>query len=69
MRGWGSKDRSLDNLSDKLDRLEEEREVKPVEDKDANDFPYGNCRRTRTNEFYGEVCSLVQLARKRNYAL
>ena len=26
MRGWGSKDKSLDNLSDKLDRLEEEEE-------------------------------------------
>lgn len=41
MRGWGSKDKSLDNLSDRLDRLEEERgEVKPVEDNDANDRPY-----------------------------
>ena len=42
MRGWGSKDKFLDNLSDRLDRLEEERgEVKPVEDNDdANDRPY-----------------------------
>ncbi|MGH9911667.1 MAG: hypothetical protein ACRD4W_04410 [Nitrososphaeraceae archaeon] len=41
MRRWGSKDKSLDNLSDRLDRLEEERgEVKPVEDNDANDSPY-----------------------------
>ena len=42
MRGWGSKDKSLDNLSDRLDRLEEERgaEVKPIEDNDAIDRPY-----------------------------
>ena len=41
MRGWGSKDKSLDNLSDRLDRLEEERgEVKPFEDNDVNDRPY-----------------------------
>ena len=41
MRGWGSKDKSLDNLSDRLDRLEEERgEVKPVEDNVTNDRPY-----------------------------
>jgi hypothetical protein len=42
LRGWGSKDKSLDNLSDRLDRLEEERggQVKPVEDNDAKDRPY-----------------------------
>jgi len=41
LRGWGSRDKSLGNLSDRLDRLEEERgEVKPVEDNDANDRPY-----------------------------
>ena len=38
MRGWGSKDKSLDNLSDRLDRLEEDRGVvKPVEDNNTND--------------------------------
>jgi hypothetical protein len=35
LRGWGSKDKSLDNLSDRLDRLEEEIEVKPVDDNEA----------------------------------
>ena len=31
----------MDNLSDRLDRLEEERgEVKPVEDNDVNERPY-----------------------------
>ncbi len=38
MRGWKSKDKFLDNLSNRLDRLEEERgEVKPVT---SNDCPY-----------------------------
>jgi hypothetical protein len=41
LRGWGSKDKSLDNLSDRLDRLEEERgEVKSIDDDDTNDCPY-----------------------------
>jgi hypothetical protein len=41
LRRWGSKDKSLDNLSDRLEKLEEERgEVKPVEDSDTNDRPY-----------------------------
>jgi hypothetical protein len=41
LRGWGSRDKSLDNLSNRLDRLEEERgEVKPVEDNEDIDRPY-----------------------------
>ena len=42
LRGWGSKDKSLDNLLDRLERLEEEKggEVKSVEDNDANDRQY-----------------------------
>jgi hypothetical protein len=41
LRGWGSKDKSLDNLSDRLDRLEEEMgEIKPVGDNDTNDRQY-----------------------------
>jgi hypothetical protein len=41
LRGWWSRGKSLDNLSDRLNWLEEERgEVKPVEDDDANDRPY-----------------------------
>ena len=46
MRGWGSKDKSLDNLSERLDRMEEERgEVKPVEDNDDKDRPYTNAEK------------------------
>jgi hypothetical protein len=47
LRGWGSKDNSLDNLSNRLDRLEEEREVKPVEDNDAFDCPCATAKELR----------------------
>ena len=44
--GWGNKDKSLDNLSDRLDRVEDESggEVKPVEDNDVNDRPYATAQ-------------------------
>jgi hypothetical protein len=50
--------------------LEEERgKVKPVEDDDANDCPYATAEELEQMSSTGEVYSLVQLARKRNYAL
>jgi hypothetical protein len=70
LRGWGSKDNSLDNLSDRLDRLEEERGgVKPVEDNDANDRPYATAEELEQMSSMERYVAWFNWHHKRNYAL